>query len=257
MLQRNVRRYGVQKGRWPRKLVIFSGLCLMGCGSAETVSGERPLTFDEASELSTVQSNNYKISGAVVEVNSSFLSSGATLSMRATVDWQNHKGHAFVVATGPEAEVLEVYWNETTVFERIPAINGLLSARGEGMVEFIARPVDIERRQLDRAIAVVVGLAAKTPDNPVLIQQKEDSAFVRTDAHRGETVRVFRYGSRTVYWLSEDGAMLRFEGNSTALNAPIVVDVFERGKQVIDLPDPTNIISIEKVREIYDALVGV
>jgi hypothetical protein len=229
---------------------------LSACGDDAAVSTERALTFDEASMLANVQRLNALDGGAVVEVVSSFLIDGSTVSMRAEVDWSGHTGRALVMATGTEQAIVEVFWNDTTVFERIPSLDPLLAGRGMPSVRYVARPADTENRQLDRAIALLVGLAAEVPDNPVLLQQKEGSAFLRDDVLRGEAVTVLRYGQQTVYWLDAAGVMHRFEGNSTGKNAPIIVDVYERGEQQITFPDPSTVIAVDAIRELYDAVVS-
>lgn len=250
--------FGVSAAR--RVALVVVGVSLVAasvsCGSDEPVSTERPLTFDEATLLAGVQRDNYLDGGAVVEVTSSFLADGSTLSMRAEVDWVEHTGRALVIATGREVGVTEVYWNETTVFERLPVLNDLLVARGQTGVEFVARPPDADGRQIDRAIALLVGLASEAPDNPVLVQQKQGSAFLRDDVLRGESVQVLRFGDRTIYWLDSNGSMVRFEGNSESLSAPIIIDVIERGAPSFQYPDPGSIILIDAVREMYDALLG-
>lgn len=249
----------VRRTRATRRLLVVSAIVVGGlssCGDEAAVSTERPLTFDEASMLANVQRLNALDGGAVVEVVSSFLIDGSTVSMRAEVDWSTHTGHALVVATGTEQAIAEVFWNDTTVFERIPSLDPLLAGRGAPSIRYVARPADTENRQLDRAIALLVGLAAEAPDNPVLLQQKEGSAFLRDDVLRGEAVTVLRFGQQTVYWLDAGGAMHRFEGNSAAKNAPIIVDVYERGAQQITFPDPSTVIAVDAIRELYDAVVS-
>jgi len=249
----------VRRTRATRRLLVASAMvvgAVSSCGDDVPVSTERPLTFDEASLLANAQRLNALDGGAVVEVVSSFLIDGSTVSMRAEVDWSGHTGRALVMATGTEQAIVEVFWNDTTVFERIPSLDPLLAGRGMPSVRYVARPADTENRQLDRAIALLVGLAAEVPDNPVLLQQEEGSAFLRDDVLRGAAVTVLRYGQQTVYWLDAAGVMHRFEGNSTAKNAPIIVDVYERGEQQITFPDPSTVIAVDAIRELYDAVVS-
>lgn len=243
-------------GRSVIVLAVICALLAVACGDDAPASTERPLTFDEASQLAMVQRANYGDGGALVEVNSSFLTDGSTVSMQAEVDWVNHSGRAMVMATGRDAPITEVYWTESMVLERVPALDPLLEARGLTGVRYVARPPDTETRQLDRAIALLVGLAAEAPDNPVLVQQKAGSAFMRDDELSGVPVRVMRYGDRTIYWLDAAGVMLRFEGNSSGLNAPIVIDVIERGMPSIEWPADDEVVLVEMIREVYDAVMG-
>lgn len=80
---------------------------------------------------------------------------------------------------------------------------------------------------------------------------------MRTDTLRGRKVDVMRYGKQTIYWLdATTGEMLRFEGNSTGLNAPIVIDFIERGRQTIDLPLPRDVVPVSEIEDFYGAVTN-
>jgi hypothetical protein len=231
----------------------------VSCGStATTRKSERPLSAEEAAQLATVQKLNYDSAGAVVEVNTAFTTTGDTLSMQAQVDWQHHSGHGGVVAKGAEAGITEVYWTQTSVLELRPALNVVLQGRGYQGIDWVARPPDSAKRQLDRAIAVVVGLASKEPDNALLVQQQPGSAFVRTDTLRGTPVDLLRYGKRNTYWVDpKTGQMLRFEGNAEGLTAPIIVDILQRGAQTITFRLASAVVLATDIPQIYETVTRI
>lgn len=240
------------------RLVLFvsAAALAVGCASSnKTTQSERPLTFDEATQLASVQKRNYDDQGAVVRVSTAFTGTGDSMSMEAEIDWPGHQGHGVLSGRGMEEGISEVFWVADAVLERRPALNVVLRGRGFAGVEFVARPPETDKRLLDRAVAVVVGLASKDPDNALLVQQKTGSAFLRNDVLRGKPVVVLRYGERNIYWLDQaTGEMLRFEGNAAALTAPIIVDVLERGKRSITFPLASAVTEVGAIKEIYETV---
>jgi len=158
---------------------------------------------------------------------------------------------------GREAGITEVYWEETFILERRPAMDAIVSGLGGPSAPWIARRPDPATRQLDRLIGLIVGLASEQPDNALLVQQKEGSEFMRNDTLRDTSVEVLRYGNRNIYWLdAANGSMLRFEGNSAAGNAPVVIDILER--KAVDAPRPveSDVVPVDQVAEAYAAITG-
>ena len=240
------------------RLVLLAavGALAPACTSSNKATpSERALTFEEATLLASVQKQNYDDEGAIVRVNTAFTATGDSMSMEAEIDWPGHQGRGLLSATGMENGIDEVFWVTDTVLERRPALNVVLTGRGFTGIDFVARPPDTATRLLDRAIAVVVGLAAKEPDNALLVQQKPGSAFLRNDVLRGTQVVVLRYGERNLYWLdAKTGEMLRFEGNAAGLNAPIIVDVLERGKRTITFPLVSAVVNVDEITQIYETV---
>jgi len=244
-----------------RARVLFLAATLLAAvaacgGSKEPASTERPLTLDEATLMASLQYDNYQDAGAAFQVATAFTATEDTLSLQGIIDWKNHVGYAIVGAQGAEAGITEVYWNDNVVLERRPAADPLLTGIGYRGVEYFARSPEPSTRLLDRALAIVLGLASTQRDNPQLIQQKPGSAFMRTDALRGTAVNVLRYGVRNLYWVdATTNRMLRFEGNAEAGAAPTIVDIGERGAQKITLPPEDRVIAVPAVQELYDALL--
>ena len=171
-----------------RRTAAILGMCavvLVGCSSSKTSKPvERALTIDEATLLAALQYDNYQDAGATFRVATAFTSTGDVLNLEGEIDWTNHVGHAYVQAQGAEQGIVEVYWSDQLVLERRPAADELLTGLGYSGIQYIVRTPDAANRQLDRALAIVVGLASTQRENPQLIQQKEGSAFVRVDELR-------------------------------------------------------------------------
>lgn len=234
---------------------------VVGCGGSDgPVAGEpRPLTDDEAVRLAQAGHTNLLEGGATFEANSAFLGTDPTqtVTLVGEIDWVNHRGRAFVRANGPDEGLTEVYWEETFVLERRPVIDAIVNGMGGPATPWVARSPDSSTRQLDRLLALVLGLALEQPENALLLQQTEGSSFVRLDDLRGDPVEVLRYGTRNLYWLAlDDGSMARFEGNSAGGTAPTVIDLLELGPVEVEAPPETDIVPVEAVAEIYSAFVG-
>lgn len=226
---------------------------VVACGGEEKVS-QRPLSSEEASLLAEVQYQNYELGGADFSVSAAFLGMGETLSMTGFVDWKNHTGRATVSAQGKESGIVEVLWNSNMVLERHPMISRTLESMGTPGIEYVARKPDATNRLIDRAISIIVSLASKERENALLIQQKEGSVFMRNDSLRQKDVMVMRYGKFLRYWVdSADVKLLRFEGDSSAGTAPIVVDLLAFGERKVEAPRPQSIVAADSIKELYDA----
>lgn len=229
------------------------------CGGSDEATGPQPLTRQQAERLSQAGYTNYLAKGAEFEANSAFLGPGGSqsLTMVGQIDWERHAGRAVVRGEGREAGISEVYWEETFILERRPAMDAIISGLGGPMTPWIARPPDPSKIQLDRLVGLLVGLASEQPDNALLVQQKEGSEFMRNDTLRDTAVEVLRYGNRNIYWLdSADGSMVRFEGNSAGGNAPVVIDVLARKAVTLTRPTEADIVPVERIAEAYAAVTG-
>jgi len=241
-------------------VVVVACTLLSACGGGAKMTAEpAPLTQTQAERLSQAGYTNYLAKGAEFEANSAFLGPGGnqSLTLSGQIDWERHTGRAFVRGDGREAGITEVYWEETFILERRPAMDAIVSGLGGPSAPWIARRPDPATRQLDRLIGLIVGLASEQPDNALLVQQKEGSEFMRNDTLRDTSVEVLRYGNRNIYWLdAANGSMLRFEGNSAAGNAPVVIDILER--KAVDAPRPveSDVVPVDQVAEAYAAITG-
>lgn len=241
------------KAFWRPLPLMALTVSLLACQQTSSVSTPRPLDSENASILAEVLFKNYEVGGARFEVSSSYVATNETLQLSGEVDWKNHRGHAVVHATGGESSISEIYWGDGGILERIPNLNQLLLQAGHRNMNFVVREPNFEQRQIDQAIQVVAQLAMEQRENPLLMQQKTGSAFLRTDVLRGRKVDVMRYGTRNIYWIDHGtGQLLRFEGNSESGTAPRIVDIVELRR--VDIPGPmtSEVIDLKKVQTLYD-----
>ena len=244
-----------------RVLVAVAACTLLfACGGDDRKTVEAaPLTQTQAERLSQAGYTNYLAKGAEFEAISAFLGpdGNQSLTLSGLIDWESHRGRAFVRGVGSEAGITEVYWEETFVLERRPGMDAVVNGMGGPATPWVARAPDPSTRQLDRLLALVLGLALEQPENALLLQQTEGSSFMRLDDLRGDPVEVLRYGTRNLYWLAlDDGSMARFEGNSAGGTAPTVIDLLELGPVAVEAPPEADIVPVEAVAEIYSAFVG-
>lgn len=240
-------------------LILFAIIVACTNGDGAQNGDPTPLTNDQATRLAQAGYQNLLAAGAEFEANSAFLGvqPSETVRLIGVIDWENHIGRAVVSGTGPTAGLTEVYWDETTVLERWPGMDGLVSSLGGPGQPWIARSPEPDSRQIDRLLALVVGLAIEQPENAILLQQTEGSAFMRNDRLRDRDVEVLRYGTRNLYWLAvDDGSMLRFEGNSASGSAPTVIDFLRLGSVDVPRPAETDIVAASAIPEIYSAFTG-
>lgn len=231
-------------------LAVAIAACGDDAPSAET---ERPLSFDEASTMADLLFRNYEAGGAVFVVSTLAEPGGAQLTLSGEVDWTTHSGWADVTTTADSATLVGVWWDQTHVLERRPALDALIDGLGHTGATLISRAPDTERR-LDQVIAIVTGLAAEVRDNAQLIMQTEGSAFVRTDTLRGRPVEVVRYGTRNLYWIdAETGDMLRLEATSKDGSMPTIVDILQRGAVDVTRPDG-GVVEVAEIEELYSSL---
>ncbi len=243
-------------------LVVAAAVVMAACGGGDSSStttlssGAVPLSDDQAARLAQSGFANLQSGGAVFEAHSAFLvgEPQETVSIYGEVDWAGHSGRVMVRADGLDAGVTEVYWNKGIVLERRPGIDMLVEARGGPAQAWIARPAEPSTRQLDRLIAIVAALATEQPDNALLLQQTEGSAFVRNDVIRDVPVEILRYGTRNMHWLNQaDGLLMRFEGNSAGGTAPTIIDILERRTVQVPAPPEAEVVAAETLGELYDA----
>lgn len=251
----------------PAKLLVcgllLGSVAIAGCSGDATEIIAAPQTValsdDQAARLAQAGYSNLLAGGAQFEANSAFLvgQPPETLRLVGEVDWVQRSGWAVVSGTGPDASLTEVYWESNVVLERRPAIDVIVAGRGGPAEAWIARPPDSGTRQLDRLLGIITALAMAQPDNALLIQQTEGSAFLREDALRGEPVEVLRYGTRNMHWLAvEDGRLMRFEGNAASGTAPTIVDLLSREPVTVTRPPRESVVWVDEVAEFYQALLG-
>jgi hypothetical protein len=215
--------------------------------------GSKPLTAAQLDRMASLLFDNYDAGGATFAY-AGKLTGDDSLALQGEIDWKNHVGHATVVSKAAERNVVEVIWGPNVVLERRPTLNALAKTLGRGDFDWVARPATESNRELDAALAIVTGLASQQRDNPQLFGSKAGSAFLRTDTLRETPVEVLRFGERVIFWVSTtDGTMMRLESNSENGLRPRVVDILTRGTQTIREPEPSRVVDVALLNELYEA----
>jgi hypothetical protein len=230
---------------------LLSLTFLAACSGASD-NGERPLRPDEASLLAEVLSNNYELEGAHFRLIARSGHDQLDISIEGDVDWKNHRGYARVTGGSQPNPVVEVWWDDKSVAEWRPTLEDeVRRVTGDVSNPVLVRDPDQESRRLDQLLALVIGLSARTPENAQLILQEPDSAFLRKDSIRNQPVLVFRYGKRTVYWIHEiDKTLLRFEGNNSSGQFPVLVDFEDFGPKVLTFPKNATLVKLSEYTEL-------
>jgi hypothetical protein len=213
-------------------LIALLALAVSACGGEEL---PRVVTDDEADILSEVFFTNYENGGSSFTLNAA-LADGSTVTMVGDVDFANGAGLADVVATGALAGTTQVGWGGDFVFEHQPALSEQSELAGLGPIDYVSHLAEPEQRTLDSLMAVVAALASESRENPLLLQQN-GVQLERRDTLGTIPAEVFLYGDRTRLWVEEGTPhLLRFEGNNSTGNRPVVVDLSDPGPREVVLP---------------------
>jgi hypothetical protein len=216
--------------------------------------GVTPLSAEQATVLANALFDDYDRGGARFEATLA-APGGRTLQLAGVVDWKAHTGRATVTANGIEPGLTEVVWDERTVLERRPALDPLVGAAGFASARWVARTPDVARRDLDRVVSVVAGLASPQRDNPLLIRQTAGSGKLRDEVVRGVPTQVLRYGTRNLFWLAtDDGRLVSFSGTDAAGERPVRVEVLSHGTVTVTAPPAEQVVPVAQVQELYDAV---
>ncbi len=233
-------------------LVVLAAACGGNDGGAEAdAAGPEPLTADQQNRLAGVLVDNLESGGAAF-VASVRTPAGETMTLTGEVDWVDHVGRADVIATGPEADLVEVTWTIDAILERRPSLSAALLGEGGIVVDHIARSPAPATRSVDRVVALIAALAGERRDNPLLIGAAEGSAYLGTATVGGREAEVLRYGQENRYSLDvESGELVRFEQPPTADRDAIVIDFTDRGERSIALPAPEVVVTAASLGDRY------
>lgn len=230
--------------------LVAVGATLAGCSGPE---GPRPITSDEADRLSEVLFLNYDDGGSHFVLNAAPTPESA-ITIDGDVDFVNRQGYALVSSTGSDAPVDRVVFSDAMVLENIPTLVDLAATVGVGSFTWVARPFDSTAYQLDSLLGVVLGLSGQQRENPLLLEQS-GAQWLREDTVNGAPADVFAYSPQVRLWVEKDGTrLLRFEGNSSTLDRPIVVDLTEPGPVTMPQIQDSDVVQVEQVQDLYDAV---
>jgi len=230
-------------------------LMLASCGG-DSPQQPRALESGELARLAETMFINHRQGTTVFRAVTLSEVGGDRLEMTGAVDWAGSSGSARVRTDSVGATLAFVAWGGATVAERRPLLDARAEALGGQAGKWLSRRADRGRR-VDQVIAVVMGLASTRPENAVLIQQTVGSAYLRPDILRGRQVDVMRYGRHSVFWVDRlTGELLRFEGNNSRGNLPVVVDLGLAVDGPVPAPEPGDVVDTRDKPELALLLEG-
>ncbi len=238
------------------RLSIFSVLLFCAaCGGAKSES-ERPLTLDEASLLADVLWRNHESGGAHYRLVARSGTVSGDIAIEGDIDWIKHLGYGKVSGGTQPNPVVEVWWDANSVAEWRPSLEDeVREILPNAQNPVLLRKPDQVKRRLDQLLAIIVGLSGTMPENAQLILQKADTSFMRTDVLRNKPALVFRFGKKSIYWIDkEEKTLLRFEGNSSTGQFPIIIDFQDFGPKVLTFPKTASVIKLSEHKELTELI---
>ncbi|MEA2900381.1 MAG: hypothetical protein QOH36_268 [Actinomycetota bacterium] len=227
---------------------------LVGCGGGSdrpaARSEPRAVTTREAGVLADVLHRNFQAGGAHFVATATI--DGAPVRLDGAVSWADHAGSGFlsVGAVSP----YEVRWTADAVFRALPGLPERMAAQGRPAVRWVVFPADPQNTRLDVVIALLVGLAATTSDNPVNVQQQSDVQWLGADTVDTEGVDVFRKGRIELYVARSDSMLRRVLAQLAFTDDRLRVDVTGFGPQPFAIPPAEQIVDGRDIPEIYAEL---
>ena len=196
---------------------LFALTMVTGC---QADAEPRPLTAEEAQVLAQTRLRN-DVAG-VRQASFSVTDQSLTYEITAWIDFPAKIGYG--TATSPDTdEVLSLAWSDSWIASQ-PGVAGQMPPippTAEGWNVSALLP---EQSRLHAILAVLLTLGSGQPDNPLLLAQT-DARWIREDTVFDTPVTVFRgpssdevdtgdpsaEGTGPLYWVTEDGTLLRME----------------------------------------------
>jgi hypothetical protein len=248
-------------------LAVAVAFALVGCGAGggDPERGEpdgsrsgsaatgRPLSSDEAQLLADTLTRNLEGGGA--SFTAAFTVDGGDVEVTGDVDWAGHAGAAQVrIGAAPP---YEVRWTADAVLQALPGTRERLTALGRPGVEWFVHPADPAGRRLDALVAVLIGLAATTPDNPVNLRQRDDVDVLGSATVDGQPVVRIRSGD-LVLWIGRgDGRLRRLEAPLAFVDGPARIDLRDPRPVTVELPARATVAEAEAFPDVYAELTSV
>gem|GEM_PF-1116983 len=231
--------------------------------STTTATTSRRLTPDQADELSAVLATDAERGGARFDARLDAGPDATALRFRGSVDYPNGQGEGVLVARaakgGAAEDTSRHFWRADAVIDEGPkGFAEAMAARGKPGARWTSSPVSPATVAFHRVLAVITGTAAARRDNPQLLQQRSDVAFLQTthlddDRGRTTTVDVFRVGNST-YFVDRSTTTLRRLVAKIPNVGALRVDFSHRSPKRITFPDPATIVPRAEVSDLLTRL---
>jgi hypothetical protein len=193
--------------------IALALVCVVGCSAGSDSKAEpRRVTRDESEAIASALYENYQGDTAAIKATIR-TADGSQTMFNGVYDWKQHHGRGSLAPP---------YRSATTVVWTLDAV-----ALSSDEAVFDPWQADPAVDPVARALALITALGTKQPDNPLLIAQRDDVTFLRTDTLDNISVNVFQIGATSRYWLTGDGELLRFEASAKD-GSLVLIDLGER-----------------------------
>jgi hypothetical protein len=202
-------------------LAVLALVGVVGCSAGPDSNAEpRRVTRDESEAIASALYDNYQAETASISATIRTADGSQTI-FNGVYDWKQHHGRGSLAPP---------YRSATTVVWTLDAV-----ALSSDEAVFDPWQADPAVDPVARALALITALGTKQPDNPLLIAQRDDVTFLRTDTLDNISVNVFQIGVSSRYWLTGEGELRRFEASAKD-GSLVLIDLGERNVATPSLP---------------------
>jgi hypothetical protein len=222
--------------------------------------GER-LTPPQANALAQALLKNFQAGGARVIATIPF--GASTFTLDGAIDWQRHVGAATVTTTfrdGVRApRTQEIFWSRAMIATPLAGLEEAMAARGREGVRFVARPIDGSTATLDRVVAFLDAIASDRAENPLLLRQRPEVAYLGREEVDGISADRYQASNSAQFWLSTAtgpgaGRIVRIDARFAGLEEPVGVRLREHGAQTLSFPPDAQVVVASEVPDLIAQL---
>ena len=212
----------------------------------------RTVNDKEAQALARTLYHNNELANATFSFKSGSIGSGG-FTGQGIVDWKNLNVAIRVSLQNVNQIDIGSIATVDGVFESVLDLNQSLTVAGYGSFDWVKRSFDPTQYGIDSISQFILKLGATAPDNPLLIKQNGATILGVENVNGVKTFKMQNNGSVT-YYVSEKDVLMRVEADIKGFSGTVVVDFDEQGNSVVDVPEESAAISIDKISELYTKL---
>jgi hypothetical protein len=219
--------------------------------------GETRLTTAQAARFSRVLVKDHQDGGAVFVATIPY-GPAATFVLTGEIDWTKWDASAVLQTKRSDGKAQPdqaMFWSHGQLLQPIDGLTAALAAKGRPGVTHIVRPLDPKTAPIDRVIVLINSMSNTRAENPILLRQRTDVAFVGTAKFNDVQHDKYRYGS-TTYWVDPAGGLGRIDAVFRTFAAPVQVVFSAKGPRTIALPASTAVVAASDIPDVMAALTG-
>ena len=217
--------------------------------------GETRLTTAQASTFSRVLVKNNQDGGAAFTATIPY-GVAATFTLTGEIDWKNYDAKALLTTKRSDNKAQapqQMFWSKGQLVQPIAGLSEAMAAKGRPGIEYLRRPIDAKAAPIDRVIVLINSMSNTRAENPILLRQRDDVAFVGTATLNGTSYSRFRYGS-TTYWADATGGLGKVEAVFKTFAGPVEIVFTKKGPRTIALPAEASIVVSTEIPDVLAAL---